>query len=87
MIVNLLSEKLRPLALAVLAGGDGRSALECRLRELAVVEVDIVQEGLFQVLAAGEAVALQDLLDPAVEALEHAVGLRVHRRRKAVLVL
>ena len=85
MIVYAFSEQLRPLALPVLEGGDGRSALECRLRELAVVEVDVAQEGLFQVLAAVEAVALQDLLDPAVEALDHAVGLRPHRRREAVL--
>ena len=72
MIVYALSEQLRSLASPVLESGDGRSALECRLRELAVVEVDVAQEGLFQVLAAVEAVALQDLLDPAVEALDHA---------------
>lgn len=29
--------------------------------------------------------ALQDVLDPAVEALDHAVGLWPHRRREAVL--
>jgi len=46
------------------------------LWELAVVEVDVPQEGLLQVLAAVEEVALQDILDPAVDALDHAVGLR-----------
>ena len=55
------------------------------MRELAVVEVDVAQEGLLQVLAAVEAMALQDILDPAVEALDHAVRLRPHRRCEAML--
>ena len=53
--------------------------------QLAVIEVNVAQEGLLQVLAAVEAVALQDVLDPAVEALDHAVGLRSHRRGQAML--
>ena len=55
------------------------------MRELAVVEVDVAQEGLLQVLAALEAMALQDVLDPAVEPLDHAVRLWPHRRGQAVL--
>ena len=38
-----------------------------------------------RVFAAVEAVALKDVLDPSVEALDHAVGLRPHRWREAVL--
>jgi hypothetical protein len=34
-------------------------------------------------LSAAEAVALQDILDPALESLDHAVGLGVHRRGQA----
>ena len=41
----------------------------------------------FQLLTRTEMVALQHLLDPAVEALDHTVGLRVHRWRRAVFDL
>jgi hypothetical protein len=41
--------------------------------------------GLFQVLAAADAVALQNVLAAAVEASDHAVRLRAHRRGQAVL--
>ena len=43
-----------------------------------------VQRG-FQVLAGAEVVALQHLLDASVEALDHAVGLRMLRRCQTVL--
>ena len=39
----------------------------------------------FQFLAGSEVVALRHLLDAAVEALDHAVGLRRFRRGQAVL--
>ena len=55
------------------------------MRKLTVVEPDVAKDGLFQILAAAEAVALQDVLDPSVEALDHAIGLRVHRRGQAML--
>ncbi len=55
------------------------------MRELAVVEVDVAQEGLLQVLAAPEAMALKDILDPAVEAFDHTVRLRPHRGCKTML--
>jgi hypothetical protein len=45
------------------------------LRELLVVEPDIAVQRGFQFLTGSEMVALQHLLDPAVEALDHAVGL------------
>ena len=45
----------------------------------------MAQDRPLQILAAVEAVALQDILDPAVEPPNHAVGLRSHRRRQAVL--
>ena len=45
----------------VLERVDGRSALEDGLRQLAVVEADIAQDGLLQVFAAVEAMALQDI--------------------------
>ena len=55
------------------------------MRELAVVEVDVAQDGVFEVLAASEAVALQDILDPAVGAFDRAVRLRPHRGCEVVL--
>ena len=55
------------------------------MRELAVVEPDVAQDRLFEVLATVEVMALEDVLDPAVEALDHAVGLWAHRRGQAVL--
>lgn len=85
MIIDALPEQFSLLTLPVLERPDGPLALQGGLRELAVVEVDVAQEGPLQVLAALEAVALQDVLDPAVEALDHAVGLGPHRRGQAVL--
>lgn len=47
----------------------------------------MAHERLFEVFAGAEPVALQDILDPAVETLDHAVGLRSHGRGQAVLDL
>ena len=55
------------------------------MRQLRVVEMDISHQRGFQVFAVDEMVALQDVLDAAVEALDHAIGLRMHRRRETVL--
>ncbi len=85
VIVGALTEQVWPLALPVLEGGDGRSGLQFRLRKLAVVKVDVALDRLLQVFAAVEAVALQDIFDPAVEPLDHAVCLRPHRRGQAML--
>ena len=70
--------------LPVLERVDGRSTLQHGLRELTVVEADVAKDGLFEILAAAEAVALQDVLDPAIEALNHAVGLWMHGRGQAM---
>jgi hypothetical protein len=40
------------------------------LRELAVVEPEVAQDGLLEVLAGAESVALQNVVDPAVEPLD-----------------
>ena len=64
-------EEVGGLALPVLEGGDGRQAFQELLRELAAVEAEVAQEGLFEVLAAAEVVALENVLDPAIEALGH----------------
>ena len=55
------------------------------MQELTIVKPDVAKDGLLKVLAAAEAVALQDVFDQAVEALNNAIGLRVHRRSQAML--
>jgi hypothetical protein len=44
------------------------------LRQLLVVEPDVTVQRALQLLAGPEVVALQNLLDAPVEALDHAVG-------------
>jgi len=73
------------LTLPVLESVYWGSPFQDGLRQLAVVEVDVAQEGPLQVLAALEAMALKDVLDPAIEPLDHAVCLRPHRGRETVL--
>src|SRR6056297_975919 len=85
VIVDPRPEQLGSVTLPVLEGGDGGSPFQDGLRELAVVEVDVAQDGLLEVLAALEAMALKNILDATVEPLDHAVGLRSHRGREAVL--
>jgi hypothetical protein len=45
-----------------------------------VVQPGIAQQGVFQVLPTDEVMAAQDLLDAAIEALDHAVRLRASSR-------
>ena len=45
---------------------------------------DIAVQRGFQFFSGTEVVALQHLLDPAIEPLDHAVGLRMLRRGQAV---
>ena len=47
--------------------------------------MNVVHQRGFQVFAADEMVALQYFFDAVVEALDHAIGLWVHRRRQVVL--
>lgn len=44
-----------------------------------------MQDRLLEVVTAVEVVTLQDVLDPAVEALYHVVGLWMHRRCESML--
>jgi hypothetical protein len=52
---------------------------------MVVVEADVAQHRLCEVLSAADAVVLQDVLDPAVEPVDHAARLRSHGRRQAML--
>jgi predicted alpha-1,6-mannanase (GH76 family) len=55
------------------------------LRKLLIVERDIAQDGLLKGLTAMEQMALQDVFDPAIEPLDHAVCLWPHWWREAML--
>ena len=85
VIIRSLREEVRLLAIPIFERVERRSAFQDGLRKLAVIKADVAQDRLFKVLARTKAVALQDVLDAAVEPLDHAVGLGVHRRRKPVL--
>jgi len=50
-----------------------------------VVQRDVAVQGLLQVLTGPEVVRAQQVGDAPVEALDHAVSLRVARGRQAVL--
>ena len=80
VIVRPLLEERGLVAVPVLERGDGRSSFQDGLRDLAVVEADVAPDGLLEVLAGADAVALQDILDAAVEPLHHSVRLRPHGR-------
>lgn len=85
VIVRPLPEQVWPLALPVLEGVDGGLAFEDGLQQLAIVEANVAQDGLLQVLAVVEVLTLEHVLDPAVEAFDHPVGLRTHGLGQAVL--
>ena len=55
------------------------------LGDLVIVGPLVIFQGLFQIRRGVEALAAQDLGDSAIEALHHAVGLRVSWRDQAVL--
>lgn len=77
-------EQFWPLAMPVLQRADGCSSLEGGLWQLSVANSGVAQDARLQLFVTSEMVALQHLLDPAVEALEQPVGLRSHLRGQAV---
>jgi|GEM_PF-5652228 hypothetical protein len=70
----------------VLHGLKGRATLECCLRQVMSIQPNVAHERAFEVFAASEVVAAQHLFDAAVEALDHAVGLRTPRTGQALLI-
>ncbi len=58
---------------------------EVALRDTAVVDLDVVEQGLFQLCGAVETGLCDDLGDAAVEAFDQAIGLRVARWTQPVL--
>ena len=59
--------------------------IECTLRNVMVVGRCVLHQSGFQFGAAGESALFDDLGDAAVEALDHAVGLRMPGRTQAML--
>jgi len=84
-VIWLCFEPLWPERVPVLHRLQGRSGCQSRLRQLLIIERYVTQNGLLEVLAALEPMALHDVLDATIEALDHAVRLRSHRRVRSVL--
>lgn len=59
--------------------------LQCPLRDVLIVELDVAGDGIAQVLAGAESSGIEDLGDAAVEALDHAVGLRMSGLDESVI--
>lgn len=55
---------------------DRRLVVQGFLRQMLVVRPDVAQQRFLQVLCAVEMMRTQHLLNPAVEAFDHSVGLR-----------
>ena len=85
MIPELFDKQMRMRGLPSLERLNGRLMIQGLLRKLLVVEQRVAMQRGFQLFAGPEVVRLQHLLDPAVEALDHAVGLRVLRRGQAMV--
>ncbi len=85
MITNLTYKQIRVFVLPIFESLNGRSVLKCLLRDVLIVQVAVALEGCRQILARVKAMRGQDLADAPVEALDHAVGLRMAHRGKAVL--
>ena len=66
--------------------GNGRDMAEILLGDMLIIEVEIALQGGFQVTGGGEGGGFQHLGDAAVEAFDHAVGLRVFGLDQAVPV-
>ena len=84
-VVWLFLEQFAPEFVPVFHRLQGRPLGQCCLQKLLIVEHDIAQNGLLKVLAALEAMALQDVFDPAIESLDHAICLRSHWWRETML--
>ena len=77
MIINAYNESLRPLLLPFLECEDGCFAADGALWNVVVVRLQIVQQSGLQISPAIETGLLQQLVDAPVEALDHAIGLRM----------
>jgi hypothetical protein len=84
-VIWLFLEQIRLEFVPALHGLQGYPAAQGGLRELLVVEPDIAVQRDLQFFPGTEMVALQHVFDATVEALDHAVCLRMHRRGETVL--
>ena len=72
-------------AVVLLQFGDRGDMAEVFLGDVVIIEVKILLQGGFQMPGRGEGGRFQHLGDAAVEALDHAVGLRVPGLDQAML--
>jgi len=76
-IINTLFEQSRSFLLPILQGLNGGEMIQCALGDVVIIEPDVPKNRVFETLGGIEAMGRQDLADPAIEALDHAVGLWV----------
>jgi hypothetical protein len=77
MIDRFFLKEFRFDPVVLLELGNGRDMAEILLGDVLIIEVEIALQGGFQVTGGGEGGGFQHLGDAAVEAFDHAVGLRM----------
>lgn len=77
LVITAFNELLRAFFLPFLERQDRGFAVDSALRNVMVVQFQIVHQGRLQVGPAGEAGLLQNFVDAAVESFDHAIRLRV----------
>ena len=66
-------------------GLNGRLMLQGALRNVVVVDLDVVAQRGFEFCCRSEPCLINDFADTAIEALDHAIGLWMARRNQAML--
>jgi hypothetical protein len=85
LVIDPFDEQLWALFLPFLERQDRRLAVDGTLRNVMVVQLQIVQQARLQVGPAVETRLLQQFTDTAIETLYHAIRLRVPQRCEAML--
>ena len=66
-------------------GLNGRLMLQGALRNVVVVDLDVVAQRRFKFCCRSEPCLINDVADTPIEALDHAIGLWMARRDQAML--
>ena len=85
LFINAFDKQFRLFFLPALQSLDGALMVQGTLGDVVVVGRQVVGESGVEVGGAGEAGLLDQVADSAVEAFDHAVGLRMPGRAQAVL--
>lgn len=66
-------------------GLNGRLMLQGALRNVVIVDLDVVAQRRFELRCRSEPCLINDVADTPIEALDHAIGLWMARRNQAML--